>query len=808
VNHAICIHGHFYQPPRENPWLEAIEFQDAVYPYHDWNEKITAECYAPNAISRILDKEGKIARMVNNYAKISFDFGPTLLAWLEKSAPEVYDAIVWADRESKQLFAGHGSALAQAYNHMIMPLAHRRDKRTQVIWGIKDFEYRFGRSPEGMWLPETAVDIETLEILADHGITFTILAPHQAKQVRRFGDRAWRDVSDGKIDPTVPYLCKLPSGKAITLVFYDSSISHEVAFGDLLTSGERFVDRLFGAFSDQKEVPQLVHIASDGETYGHHHRFGDMALAYATHSIESKDGVHLTNYGEYLEKHPPSHEVEIFANTSWSCAHGVERWRNDCGCNTGAHPGWHQAWRAPLRVAFDWLRDTLAPPFEEQARFFVKDPWGARNAYIQIILNRSTKEMDRFFHVHATRDLNDGERTTVLKLMELQRHTLLMYTSCGWFFDDLSGIETIQVMQYAGRAVQLAQEIFGNGTEPQFLALLEKAVSNIPAYGNGRSVYKQFVRPAMANLKDVGAHYALCSLFGEYAERTSTYCYTIERKDYQSSEAGRAKLVAGRAMVTSEITRESADLCFGVLHWGDHTMNCGIGDYGGEEAYQAMKHEISGSFGKGDFPQTMRLMDKYFGSSLYSLKSLFHDEQRTILNLIMESAVQDAENEYRQLYEYHAPMMRFLKELKISAPKALYTAAEITINAVLRRAFAEKGFAPEQIESLLGEAREMGIALDADILEFTFRKNIERMLEDILNNPSELPLIKQIGTAVELLDSLPFQVNLWKAQNIFHAILEGIYGEFRQKADEGDKKARAWLKHFRGLGDKLYVRVE
>ncbi|OGP54939.1 MAG: glycoside hydrolase, partial [Deltaproteobacteria bacterium RBG_13_52_11] len=628
MDRSICIHGHFYQPPRENPWLEAIEFQDAVYPYHDWNEKITAECYAPNAISRILDKEGKIARMVNNYTKISFDFGPTLLAWMEKSAPEVYGAILEADRESQKLFAGHGSALAQAYNHVIMPLANSRDKRTQVIWGIKDFEYRFGRTPEGMWLPETAVDIETLEILADHGITFTILAPHQAKQVRKFGEKEWKDVSGGKIDPTMPYHCKLPSGKATALFFYDGPISHDVAFGDLLKSGETLAVRLMGTFSDQEEGSHLVHIASDGETYGHHHRFGDMALAYAIHAIESKDGVHLTNYGEYLEKHPPSHEVEIFENTSWSCIHGVERWRSDCGCNTGGHPGWRQAWRAPLRAALNWLRDTLAPAFEERSRSFVKDPWATRDAYIQIILNRSPEGMDGFFNEHAIRALNDAERTAVFKLMELQRHTLLMYTSCGWFFDDLSGIETIQIMQYAGRAVQLAQEIFGDGTEPQFLALLEQAKSNIPAYGNGRHIYEQLIKPAMADLKDVGAHYAICSLFEECAERTSVYCYTVERKDCQSSEAGRAKLVWGRAIVTSEITREAADLCFGVLHWGDHTMNCGVGDYQGEEAYQAMTHEICDPFDEGDLPKTIRLMDKHFGSSPYSLKSLFRDEQR------------------------------------------------------------------------------------------------------------------------------------------------------------------------------------
>jgi alpha-amylase/alpha-mannosidase (GH57 family) len=808
VKRSICIHGHFYQPPRENPWLEAIEFQDAVYPHHDWNEKITAECYAPNAIARILDKEGKIAQLVNNYTKISFNFGPTLLSWLEKYAPEIYGAILEADRESQTLFAGHGSALAQAYNHMIMPLANSRDKRTQVIWGIGDFESRFGRKPEGMWLPETAVDLETLDILAGHGILFTILAPRQARQARKLGENQWKDVSGGKIDPTMPYRCKLPSGKTIALFFYDGRTAHDVAFGDLLNSGEAFAARLRGASSDRGEGSHLVHVATDGETYGHHRHFGDMALAYAIHSIESGDQAHLTNYGAYLEGHPPSHEVEILEKTSWGCIHGVERWRSDCGCNTGAHPGWRQAWRAPLREALDWLRDTLAPAYEERSRSFFKDPWAARDAYIRIILNRSPEGMDGFFHEQTVRALTDVEKTAALKLLELQRHAMLMYTSCGWFFDDLSGIETIQIIQYAGRVLQLAREIFGDGTESPFLAHLERAKSNIPAHGNGRHIYEQFVKPAMVDLKDVGAHYAIGSIFDERSERTAVYCYTIDQKDYKISESGRTKLAMGRATITSEITRESADLCFGVLHGGDRAINCGVRTYQGEKNYQAMRREISRSFDKGDLPKTIRLMNNHFGSSLYSLKSLFRDEQRKILNLIMESTIQDAEKEYRRLYERHAPMMRLLRELKIPAPKAIYSAAEVAINAGLRRAFEEKRFDPEQVEDLLKEAGETGIALDADTLEFVFRETVEHMAERLADDPSDLSLIKRLEAAVGLAGSLPFRVNLWRTQNIFYEILQKVYETFRHKADQGGKKAVEWLRHLRRLGDKLSVRVE
>jgi alpha-amylase/alpha-mannosidase (GH57 family) len=335
----VCIHGHFYQPPRENPWLEAIELQDSAYPYHDWNERITAECYAPNSVSRILDAQNRIIRLVNNYAKISFNFGPTLLDWLAANGPEVYGAILDADRQSRHQFSGHGSALAQPYNHVILPLANHRDRQTQIAWGIRDFERRFRRFPEGMWLPETAVDLESLEILAELGIRFTILAPHQAGRVRRIGNSDWQLVNCGEIDPTRAYEQRLPSGRSLAIFFYDAPIARAVAFEGLLSSGENFARRLTGAFSDDRDWPQLVHIATDGESYGHHHRFGDMALAYALNMIESRGLARLTNYGEFLEKYPPTHEVDIREKTSWSCSHGVDRWWSDCGCNAGNPAG-------------------------------------------------------------------------------------------------------------------------------------------------------------------------------------------------------------------------------------------------------------------------------------------------------------------------------------------------------------------------------------------------------------------------------------------------------------------------------------
>jgi alpha-amylase/alpha-mannosidase (GH57 family) len=380
----ICIHGHFYQPPRENAWLEVIEVQDSAHPYHDWNERISSECYAPNVASRILE-QGIIKDIVNNYSKISFNFGPTLLSWMENYDTDTYEAILEADKESSKKFSGHGSAIAQVYNHMIMPLSNKRDKETQIIWGIRDFEYRFARKPEGMWLAESAVDMESLELLAAYGIKFTILAPRQAKSFKKIGDTSWNELTDSSIDTRRSYQYTLPSGKTIILFFYHGDIAQSVAFNGLLNDGQKFADSLLGAFDQDGDEPQLVHIATDGETYGHHHKHGDMALAFCLDYIDEHKHANITNYAEFITKVEPAYEVQIHENSSWSCVHGVERWRNDCGCNSGGKPNWNQQWRKPLREALDWLRDKLNEIYEREASQVLKDPWEARNEYINVI---------------------------------------------------------------------------------------------------------------------------------------------------------------------------------------------------------------------------------------------------------------------------------------------------------------------------------------------------------------------------------------------------------------------------------------
>lgn len=808
MNRYVCIHGHFYQPPRDNPWLEAVELQDSAYPYHDWNERIASECYAANAVSRILDDQGRITRIVNNYAKISFNFGPTLLAWMEKNTPEIYQSILAADRESQKTFSGHGSALAQAYNHIILPLANNRDKYTQVLWGIRDFEHRFGRSPEGMWLPETAVDIETLETLAELGIGFTILAQRQARHVRPLGSDEWHDITRENIDPTMPYVLRLPSGRSIILFFYDEPIAREVAFGGLLSNGEQFAQRLLNAFSRARTSPQLVHIATDGETYGHHHRYGDMALAYVLHYIESNNLAQITNYGEFLEEHPPSYEVEIIENTSWSCVHGLERWRSDCGCNTGEHPKWNQAWRAPLRQALDWLRDTVVPKYEQMASQFLKDAWAARHGYIEVILDRSVKNVDRFLSQHATRELDETEKVTVLKLLELQRHAMLMYTSCGWFFDELSGIETLQIMRYAGRVLQLAEELFGDTLEPHFQELLELAKSNVPKYSDGRRIYEKFAKLAAVDLTKVAAHYAMSSLFEEYNKQAKIYCYAVDAENFQSFESGKVRLAVGRAKVTSEITRESAMMCFGVLHFGDHNLNAGVREYPGEEVYQAMLQEVTQAFSMVDFPETIRLLDKHFGTSTYSLRTLFQDEQRKILDLILESPLSETEAIYRQIYETHCPLMHFLTGLGRPLPKAFYSAAEFILNSDLRRELSIHVPDVGRVTGLLDDVTMWQVSLDSEGLSYVLRKTLEEMMMLLVSTTEDNSILKSLMTTIMLAKSMPFNVDFAKVQNMYYSMLQATRPEFEKRAQQGDKMAREWLTQFISLGKQLSIRVD
>jgi alpha-amylase/alpha-mannosidase (GH57 family) len=804
MNRFICIHAHCYQPPRENPWLEVVERQDSAYPFHDWNERITAECYAPNQASRILDRQGRIAEIVDNYSKISFNFGPTLLSWMKENDPEVYRCILEADKESQKRFSGHGSAIAQAHNHLILPLANGRDKYTQIRWGIVDFEHRFGRFPEGMWLPETAVDTETLEMMAEQGIKFTILAQRQAGRTRKLGGRSWRDVSGGRIDPTRAYLARLPSGRKLNLFFYDGPISQAVAFEKLLNSGEQFAARLQSGFSDARDWPQLMHIATDGETYGHHHRYGEMALAYALHSIETQHGIRLTNYGEFLEKFPPTHEVQIIENTAWSCSHGVERWKNDCGCNSG-RAGWNQMWRGPLRAAMDYLRDSIAPLYERHASELLRDVWGARNDYINVILDRSPESLWIFFEKHSRRQLRPEETVSALRLLEMQRHAMLMYTSCGWFFDELSGIETVQIIQYAARALQLARVVTGEDLEAEFLKRLKEAKSNIPELGDGAQVYETWVQPAMVDLRKVAAHFAISSLFEDSRNGGLKFCFDIRIEDVRRLDSGQAKLGLGRIHVTSRITRDSSELAFGVIHIGDQVLHAGVRKLIEMGNYAQITEEITSAFSSGVIPETLRLLDQHFDGLQYSLKSLFRDEQKRILDLILGQTLHDAETRYREIYERHGPLLRFLKEMNQPLPEVLRITAEFVLNSDLKHTFETGPVDSVRVAMLMELVKREGVTLEATGLSYAASKSLTRLMQRLEREPQSLELLEHANVLVTLLEMLPFKVDYWQAQNIFYALMKKHFPFLSKRMDEA---SRMWTRRFLDLGERLKVRVE
>src|SRR4030042_1498998 len=656
----VASHGHFFQPPRENPWFEAIEAEESAHPFHDWNERIAFECYRPNAYARIVDGQGKILDIINNYSSISFNFGPTLLSWIEKKVPSVYQKILEADRDGVRQF-GHGNAMAQVYNHIILPLANKRDKETEVLWGIADFEKRFHRRPDSIWLPETAVNYPTLEVLIKYGMSYLILSPFQAWRMRPFGDKKWMDVSQGRIDPTQPYRCfmKDGSGKKLTdqyidIFFYDGMISKEVAFGDLLKDGNIFCERFLQGYQPTRKGAQLIHIATDGETYGHHKKFGEMALAYALNKGFSSRGFEVTHYRTFLKRFPPVYEGEIDEGpkgegTSWSCAHGVGRWKEDCGCSTGGKAGWNQKWRKPLRDALDFLRDELSILFEKEGGNIFKDVWEARKGSIEVIMNRSPASIKRFFEKYGVKDFGEEGKIKGLKLLEMQRHALQMYTSCGWFFADLAGLETISVLQHAARAIQLAEELTDQEIEGKFLKPLSEARSNLPEIGNGFQVYQQFVKPKCITLDKVVNHFAISSLFDEREREKRIFSFRVERMNYERMEKDSHLLVLGQGRVTSEVIPEPKEFLFGLIPSEKDVFRTWVSEYSDVLHFNTLRAKGLESLGRGEEERT-RILTSLLGSRIFTIRDTFKEERQEIFQKLIQRELEEHQGIYGELF--------------------------------------------------------------------------------------------------------------------------------------------------------------
>lgn len=807
----LCLHGHFYQPPRENPWLEDVEVEESAFPHHDWNARITTECYAPNTAARITTWDGKILDIRNNYTQISFNFGPTLLSWLEARRPHIYEDIIEADRISARLRSGHGNALAQSYNHAILPLATPREKLVQVVWGLEDFRERFGRDPEGMWLPECAVDMETLECLASNGIRFTVLAQRQARRFRRLdGAESWTSCDGGSIDPTRPYVCTLPSGASIVLFFYDGPISQAIAFEGLLHDGTHFAARLLSGFSENREWPQFLSIATDGESYGHHHNRGEMALAYAIHVIERDGLAKLTNFGEYLAQTTPDAEVQIWNNSSWSCVHGVERWRSDCGCHSGNHGSWNQRWRGPLRDAFRLLSEKADEIYDQQAPRYFRDPQAALLAYVKVLLGARLETFRAFLSEHGGEEFAEEDFLDALGLMEMMRTAQLLFTSCAWFFDEVSGIESVQNMKYAARLMQLMRP-HAPHIEARFLAMLEKAESNLPAIGNAREVWRRFVKPNIVDLQRVIAHHAIThhDRIAEGFQRL--FAYDIHERDGVTMAFGSTRLKLSRVSARSLIDGESIDRTVVVLHFGGHDFRCSQTTPVSHNDYQNLRETLFTAYHKHSITDLVRIVDEHFGRNYYSLHHLFMEGRRELLHGITLSSFQRFETSITLIYEENRRFMEYLLEMGAPLPAGFLTAAEFVLRGRILEEIDgfEDSHDPAGLLELAREAHRYKLAITDPTVRTRMTDILDSACAHLALNPSTASC-QHANSILEVLEFLQLKIDLWDAQNIVFALVHGrpLPSRFAPGAMGQRDGALPASQEFRDLARRIHVSLE
>ncbi len=784
---SICIHAHFYQPPRENPWTQEIEIQKSAAPYKNWNKRITDECYAPNAKARILDEKSRIKKIINNYSRISFNFGPTLLSWLESRAKETYQAIIDADKESQGLFGGHGSALAQPYNHMIMPLANSRDKLTQILWGIEDFKYRFKREPKGVWLPEAAVDIETLDLLAGEGILFTLLAPSQAKQIKSRENSNWMSVDENSLDTTRPYKIELPSGRKASIFFYDKNVSHQLAFENLLSNGDKFLKSLTSKFSTDTGKPELVHVATDGESYGHHHKFGDMTLAYVLGQLDNHENFKLTNYSQYLEQYPPEWEVEILGNTSWSCAHGVERWRSDCGCHTGGQEGWTQSWRKPLRESLDELRDGFSDAFEESLKPLLGDPWVARNEYIQLL--KPEGDFEKFFTTHGKNILQENEKSKILKWMEIQRNAMLMYTSCGWFFNDISGIETEQILRYASYALELFSQLEESDLESQFLETLKLAKSNVAKWKDGEFIYSNMVESNRVTSEQIFSCGLLAHLLKRTDEIISVGTHAVEITSMEKINFGDSELFYGRGENISRAMQEKLPMGFFVVNDGDGDFIIYVSSSLGKIA-DASDEVIALARTQGTL-EIKELLEGKFGAPIYPKREIFHFYFDRLADEVGEIFWSENKELKRKIFENQKKIRLLHNRFDTPLPPSVLSLSREFSVAHWLEILDSSDRCVDQIRQMIKFAD--GKSLDSREFRYAYEKKLENFIEEIAKSPFDIKLLDQLISILGLLDSIPMKMNLWDAQNDTFEIIDSYYSGMNEKKNNGDIAAGEWL---------------
>lgn len=770
----LCIHGHFYQPPRENPWLGVIEVQPTARPFHDWNERITRECYSPNGWARVLDEKGRISRLINNYEYMSFNFGPTLLSWVAVNQPKTYRRILAADAASRERLSGHGNALAQVYNHIIMPLADSRDKLTQIRWGKSDFRSRFGRDPEGMWLAETAVDLETLDLMAREGISFTILSPVQARMIRplnKTDDASWVDVSGERIDPRQPYrVFTDKSGKRhMDLFFYDGPVSRGIAYERLLNSGPGFLSRIEMAAGSEMSRPRLVNLATDGESYGHHFPFGEMALSWLIDHIEKEKTIHPINYGAFLEQFPPEYEVMIYENSSWSCAHGVERWRSDCGCHIQNREGWNQAWRTPLRKGLNRLRDGLADVFEEQGRRFFPDPWAARDDFISVILDPSPVSKKAFLARNSGRALDETESAAAIALLESQKMSQFMFTSCAWFFDDIAGIESRQNMTYAARAIEQVKEFSTGDLQSLLLDELSQAVSNEPHRRTGAQIYQRAFEKSRPSVDLMVAHYGLRRLVDERDTMKCLVSAAVESKKSRRLTGPGITVLAGEVNIPKTWNGREAERVFIALHQGGLALECLVGprtDGFSLTDLAAVLDPLVKEVSPHDIKESF--MAAVPEATTFTLNDLFPDSRHNLAWTLAQEMQRNFREWIRDFFDTHQDLLLLLEETRESetdVPGVIYRMAiGHRLEKLLEKAQGDDGMDWSTVRTLAEQAKKWGVAIDAPGETYRGTGYVRQKIEKLAKKPGRRAMARLIDF-LELATDLKLNLDLWASQN-------------------------------------------
>jgi hypothetical protein len=765
---AFVLHGHFYQPPRENPWTEVVPREPSAAPFHDWNERITAESYRPNGWARIFDDQGRIVGIVDNYERLSFNVGPTLLSWLDEHAPGTYARIVAADRTSRR-------AIAQAFGHAILPLCNDRDLRTQIRWGLADFRHRFGREPEGMWLPETAVDDRVLAALAEEGVGFTILAPDQIESIRPLGGNGgdgggdgWRPADPSGHGTPTALRWRHPTDPdlGVDLIVYDGPLSHDVAFGGF--PSQVVVDRIVRNGRD------LVAVACDGETFGHHHQFADRGVAYALAVEAPRRGVDLPRLADWLAAHRPADEARVRLS-AWSCAHGVDRWKADCGCHTGGAPGWTQAWRAPLRTALDVVRDAAAEVFERRGSAVLRDPWAARDAYVDVLLGRLTAE--EFAAAHAT-----GDPVEALTLIESQRHALLMYTSCGWFFNDLGGIETVQILRYAARCLDLLAELGEPAPYDQALDVLAQARSNRPDEGDGRAVWERYVDPSRVDPGRIVAHLALTELLAGDDSATELGGFTVEREVTGAVDRGGVAVCAGRMALTHRRTRRRTSWAYGAIHLGGLEVSGAVRPAADEATDVGDVSAFVGATREGELvTELLRMVVDRFGPREFGLRAALPSEGGDVARGIAASLADRFVAAYEQLRLDNHDTLAALAVAETPLPPELRGPLEAALVRRLESEVAAASAAGEAAgtidpgayrgaRAVVREAREEGLRVTSPRAGAVLSRAVARAVDQASTEVTDSSVGAAVGM-VALVRDLELDVDVSVAQELVYDAL-------------------------------------